>query len=41
MEADMGPLRRIMPMPPRPGGVETAAMVSMLGSYTAMGLEIV
>jgi hypothetical protein len=34
MAAAWGPLRRTMPMPPRPGGVEMAAIVSV-----AMGLD--
>ena len=31
-EAASGPLRRTMPMPPRPGGVEMAAIVSVAGA---------
>jgi len=30
MEAESGPLRRTIPIPPRPGGVEMAAMVSTI-----------
>ena len=33
----LGPLRRTMPMPPRPGGVEMAAIVSMLESAEVTG----
>ncbi len=34
--AASGPLSRTMPMPPRPGGVEMAAMVSMAASMAAL-----
>ena len=32
MEAESGPLRRTMPIPPRPGAVEMAAMVSRVAA---------
>jgi hypothetical protein len=38
MEAASGPLRRTMPMPPRPGGVEMAAMVSVVAVESAFNL---
>jgi hypothetical protein len=36
MEIAAGPLRRTMPMPPRPGGVEIAAMVSLFRGISLM-----
>src|ERR1700739_3539825 len=35
IEAASGPLRRTMPMPPRPGGVEIATMVSTIAAVTS------
>jgi len=39
MDAASGPLNRTIPMPPRPGGVETAAMVSVMVSEPAIGFR--
>jgi hypothetical protein len=41
MEAASGPLRRTIPMPPRPGGVEMATMVSAVGLEATIKLKIV
>ena len=39
MAAAWGPLRRTMPMPPRPGGVEMATIVSVAMASDGVGLR--
>ena len=39
IEAASGPLSRTMPIPPRPGGVEIAAIVSVLATGSGIGRE--